>query len=306
MIMMKNSVQKRKRKKSKETLFTISLKNLVMGSLFLIGFTNANAQCTARPIPCTEGFSTTSLNPCTPTAGGWDTIGAPSTGAGWYIANSNNAGGSPPEIEAYGNQANGGVSQTMRLISPPVKTLGIFTATLSFKHTLGLTNSGASGSGVITIKVESSPDKATWTSLYSTTYNATSSLTYVVTETRTLTLSGLSSDSTFVRFSISGVLFKVNNWDIDNVSFSSPTTSISLFNPAKELSSYPNPVSSMLTVNNLGKKTVTLIDIMGKAVYENQSGAEKLKVDVSEFPKGIYFLQTRSESGVMTEKIIVE
>ncbi|MGZ3905131.1 MAG: hypothetical protein ACXVC6_15620, partial [Bacteroidia bacterium] len=262
--MKKNHFAKRKRKRSKETLFTISLKNLVMGSLLFVGFVNANAQCNARPMPYTDDFSNTSLNACTPTAGGWDTIGAPSTGAGWYISNSNNAGGTSPEIEAYGNQANGGVSQTMRLISPPVKTLGISTATLSFKHTLGLTNSGASGSGVITIKVESSPDKTTWTSLYSTTYNATSSLTYVVTETRTVTLNGLSSDSTFVRFSISGVLFKVNNWDIDNVNFTSPTTSVSLFNAAKELTAYPNPVSGFLTVNNVGKRSVSLTDVIGK------------------------------------------
>ncbi|MGZ3861762.1 MAG: T9SS type A sorting domain-containing protein [Bacteroidia bacterium] len=303
---MKKKIVKRQRKYFKETLFTISLRNLVMGSLLFIGFINANAQCTARPIPCSEGFSTTSLNPCTPTAGGWDTIGAPSTGSGWYIANSNNAGGSPPEIEAYGNQANGGVSQTMRLISPPVKTLGISTATLSFKHTLGLTNSGASGSGVITIKVESSPDKSAWTSLYSTTYNATSSLTYVVTETRTLTLSGLSSDSTFVRFSISGVLFKVNNWDIDNVSFSSPTTSVSLFNPSQELSVYPNPVSGVLTVNNTNRNSVSLIDVIGKTIYENNAREEKVKIDVSTFPKGIYFLQTHGEEGTTTRKIIVE
>ena len=168
--MRKNYFHKRKRKRSKETLFTISLKNLVMGCLLLIGFANANAQCTARPIPCTEGFSSTSFNPCTPTVGGWvgNTV---ASGGGWQIANTNYAGGTQPEVEAYGDQANGGVSETLRLVSPPVKTLGISTAYLSFKHSLYLHNSAASGSGVVTIKVESSPDNSTWTSLYSNTYN---------------------------------------------------------------------------------------------------------------------------------------
>jgi hypothetical protein len=298
----------KKSKSSKETLFTISLKHLVMSFLFAASFIQVNAQCTARAMPYTETFSNSSMNACTPTVGGWDTIGAPGTGSGWYIANTNNAGGSSPEMEAYGNQANGGISETMRLTSPPVKTLGISSATLSFKHTLGLSSSAASGSGVITIKVESSPDKTTWSSLYSTTYNATPSLTYVVTETRTLPLSGLSSDSIFIRFSISGVMFKVNNWDIDNVNITTTTGVTSVFHPNTDLLVYPNPANDFLTVNGTDVKNaaVTLTDMIGKIVFQGQMTNEKLKIDVSSFPKGIYFLQVQSEKGIITKKINVE
>src|ERR1700758_4280711 len=145
-------IYKRVRTKSpKEILYLLSLKQLIMSFVLVVTFSQLQAQCTARALPYTETFPNSALNACTPTAGGWDTIGAPGSGAGWYISSSNNAGGSIPEVEAYGNQSNGGVSETMHLTSPPVKTLGISSATLSFKHTLGLSSSAASGSNVITI-----------------------------------------------------------------------------------------------------------------------------------------------------------
>jgi hypothetical protein len=302
------SSKSKKNKSSNETLFTLSLKHLVMSFLLATSFAQVNAQCTARAMPYTETFSNSSMNPCTPTAGGWDTIGAPGTASGWYISFTNNAGGTSPEVEAYGNQSNGGISETMRLTSPPVKTLGISSATLSFKHTLGLSSSGASGSSVITIAVESSPDKTTWSSLYNTTYNATPSLTYVVTETRTLPLSGLSSDSIFIRFSISGVMFKVNNWDIDNVNITTTTGVTSVFHPDADLLVYPNPANDFLTVNgsDIKNAAVTLTDMIGKTVFQSQMTNGKLKIDVSSFPKGIYFLQVQSEKGMITRKVNVD
>jgi hypothetical protein len=305
--MKKTYMNKRKNRSSKEIFFIFSLRQLVISAALVFSFSNMHAQCLARPIPCTEGFSSTSMGACTPTTGGWvgNTVASQ---AGWDLPNTNYAGGTQPEIEAYGNQSNGGVSETLTLVSPPVKTLGLTTATLSFMHALNLTNSGASGSGVITIKVEFSPDNLSWTQLYTQTYNATSSLTTVVQETRTLPISGLSSDSIFVRFSISGVLFKVWGWEIDNVSFSSATTSVPLFHPENNMLVYPNPAKENLTVNvkGLNATKVILTDIIGNVVYQTQMTHEKLIVDVTAFPKGMYLLQMHTETGILTQKIHIE
>lgn len=306
---MKKNYAKSKSKKtgsSKETQFAFSLKQQIITLFLITGFSQVYAQCTARALPYTETFSSSSMNACTPTIGGW--VGnSVASQAGWDLPNTNEAGGSIPEIEAYGNQANGGVSETLTLVSPPVKTLGISSATLSFKHNLYLSNSAASGSGVITIKVESSSDNSTWTQLYSNTYNATSSLTSVVLETRTLPLSGLSSDSIFIRFSISGVLFKVYGWEIDNVNISTTTGVASLFHPTEALV-YPNPAKENLIVNGMGmnQTKVTLSDIIGNTVYEGQMNNSKLNIDVSNLPKGIYLLQMQNQSGTITKKINVE
>lgn len=304
--MKKNYKSKSKKRTSKQTIFSLSLQQIVMGAALVLGFNYANAQCTARVMPYTETFPNTALNACAPTVGGW--VGnTTASQAGWQIASTNYAGGTQPEVEGYGNQANGGVSETLTLVSPPVKTLGIPSATLVFKHNLYLSTSGASGSNVITIGVEMSPDNSTWTSLYSNTYNATSSLTSVVQETRTLPLTGLSSDSIFIRFKLSGVLFKVWGWEIDDVNFTTTTTSVPLFHPENALV-YPNPATENIHVNaaGLGQTKVTICDVIGNTVYQSQLNNEKSTVNVKDFPKGIYLLHLQGEKGTITKKINIE
>src|SRR5665213_2386712 len=181
-----------------------------------------SSQCTPRVLPFTETFSGSPLSACTPTTGGWSSTSAAS-GAGWWVANTNEAGGTVPEMEAYGDQSNGGISETIRLASPPLNTAGAPAVSLSFKHNLYLDNSAAGGSGNISISVETSTDNATWTQAYNASYNATASETSVINETRTIPLSGL-GDSTYLRFSISGVMFKVDGWEIDDINVTAPAT----------------------------------------------------------------------------------
>jgi hypothetical protein len=142
--------------------------------------------------------------------------------------------------------------------------------------------------------------------LYSNTYNATANLTPVVTETRTLTVSGLSSDSIFLRFSISGVLFKVWGWEIDNVNVTSGTTAIKTSSNSQVLA-YPNPAGNKLTVQcQTGGTKLTLTDVLGKTVYSTQVEESKHSIDVSGYPRGLYLLQIQDASGIITKKITLE
>ncbi len=202
--------------------------------LFLVFcFSQTQAQC-PHTLPFTEDFATSPLGACSGTHGGW-TSTTVASGAGWWIPNTNYAGGSSPEAEGYGDQANGGVSETISLKSPSLNTTSIGSVTVSFKQNLYTTNSAASGSGTITVKVETSPDNTNWTQQYSAGFSATPSLQQVLHETRTLTINGLSTNTLWVRFSVSGVLFKVWGWEIDDVSVTgtvAPTPTITSFNPA--------------------------------------------------------------------------
>lgn len=202
--------------------------------LFLVFcFSQTHAQC-PHTLPFTEDFATSPLGACSGTHGGW-TSTTVASGAGWWIPNTNYAGGTAPEAEAYGDQANGGVSETISLKSPSLNTTSIGSVTLSFKQNLYTTNSGASGSGTITVKVETSPDNTNWTQQYSAGFSATPSLQQVLHETRTLTVNGLSANTLWVRFSVSGVLFKVWGWEIDDVSITgtvAPTPTLASFSPA--------------------------------------------------------------------------
>jgi plastocyanin len=64
---------------------------------------------------------------------------------------------------------------------------------------------------------------------------------------------------------------------------------------------YPNPVSSLLTIENLNQSRITIYDLQGRVVVEFE-GEQTMSVDVSGFPNGVY---TVAVDGKM-QKLIVE
>jgi hypothetical protein len=282
-------------------------KLLLLVALICAGINNsANAQCTPRALPFTENFSVTPFAACTPTVGGWTATSAAS-GAGWWLPNTNWAGGSVPEVEAYGDQANGGQVETIRLKSPPLNTIGAAGILLSFKHNLYLTNSAASGPGLITISVEYSQDSVNWSQAYSNYYYATASLTSVVAETRNININGLATNATYLRFSISGVLFKVWGWEIDNINVS-VTSSTSV--PATKLNEkmiYHNSSDKTLIIEMTSSRAELILqDALGNIVYRADVRTGRNVIDVSRFSKGLYIVRVANESGAITKKLVFD
>lgn len=73
------------------------------------------------------------------------------------------------------------------------------------------------------------------------------------------------------------------------------------------VSSYPNPVSNILSINVSGSNdnTVKLVDVLGKTVYVEKIGSSK-KIDLSNVNNGVYILTVTSASGsVLQNKRIV-
>ena len=64
---------------------------------------------------------------------------------------------------------------------------------------------------------------------------------------------------------------------------------------------YPNPVSSILTIENLNQSRIIIYDLQGRVVVEFE-GEKTVSVDVSGFPNGVY---TVAVDGKM-HKLIVE
>lgn len=60
-----------------------------------------------------------------------------------------------------------------------------------------------------------------------------------------------------------------------------------------QISIYPNPVTSQLTITNLpANSVVQLLDITGRVLFNQTSTTSKLIIDMSAFPSGIYLLKT--------------
>jgi len=68
---------------------------------------------------------------------------------------------------------------------------------------------------------------------------------------------------------------------------------------------YPNPTSSILTLNTSEQiNSVNIIDITGKTVKTIASNSNT--IDVSDLVKGIYFLQVQTDNGITNNKFIKE
>ena len=68
----------------------------------------------------------------------------------------------------------------------------------------------------------------------------------------------------------------------------------------------PNPTTGLLTVQHQGTKNglLNITDASGKLLLTLPLNEATLDVDISDFPKGIYFLQLQQEDHIISRKII--
>ncbi len=80
-------------------------------------------------------------------------------------------------------------------------------------------------------------------------------------------------------------------------------------NPGKiTFSLYPNPASSSLFISgSLNKKRIRIINSMGTRVFEQETAnmQDLLKIDVSGFPRGIYFVLLKGDKETVTKTTII-
>ncbi len=70
---------------------------------------------------------------------------------------------------------------------------------------------------------------------------------------------------------------------------------------------YPNPTSGKFTIESEGIKSAEIIDICGNSIRSFQyPGINILDIDISDLPKGIYFVNIYAEGETYTEKIVLQ
>jgi hypothetical protein len=71
-----------------------------------------------------------------------------------------------------------------------------------------------------------------------------------------------------------------------------------------QVSIYPNPANNTITVNANQLETVEIMDINGKTVKRVANADVNQSIDVSNLQQGIYFVKTKSQSGIKVSKLI--
>lgn len=296
-------------------------KTIRLGVFYLL-FSNifncAYSQCSSINLPYVESFSSVSLG----ASCSW-TASSVASGSGWSINNTNYAGGaSVPEVEAYGNNACAGCVETISLtLTSPINTSTVSVMQISFMHKLYIHNQATSGPNSGTLRCQTSADGTNWTDRWTSSYSVSGSgLISVAGGSVTVSDFNPASNNTYVRFVLTGVMFKVWGWEIDDINIidNSLTTSVNNIQAQNGLnvSVFPNPTNREISINLESKDNNTFLiqfyDFTGKLIKEYIQPTElqkiKINTDISNFSPGIYVLKISSHTTpqIFTTKIIKE
>ena len=122
--------------------------------------------------------------------------------------------------------------------------------------------------------------------------------------TNTLTITGVSLDMTDYQYQC----IVANSYGniTSNIAVLTVITSIETIQNTDYIKIYLNPSNGIFTIHGKNIQAVEIVNISGKVVKKFQVLSFKFQVDLSDQPKGIYFIKIITEKGTVTEKIILE
>lgn len=100
----------------------------------------------------------------------------------------------------------------------------------------------------------------------------------------------------------SSIYYRLNQVDLDGRSTMSDVVKTSI-DCAGDFSFFPNPASSMITLNNMGTGQVDILSVSGKRVA---TGITSDEYDVSHLNKGVYLVRYRLNQTILHKKLIIQ
>lgn len=85
------------------------------------------------------------------------------------------------------------------------------------------------------------------------------------------------------------------------------TAGISMAQQMVAFKIYPNPSNGIVYFSSQFDGTIKIVNVAGKTVVKRQhTGSQKTAIDLTSFPKGIYFGQFTTEQGQSTQKLVIK
>ncbi len=78
---------------------------------------------------------------------------------------------------------------------------------------------------------------------------------------------------------------------------------------AKKISSHPNPTNGIFNFQmntTLQNKRIEVYNRLGKIVFSTKTNNSQSDVDLSSQPNGFYFIQIKTEQGMLVKKLIIQ
>jgi hypothetical protein len=94
--------------------------------------------------------------------------------------------------------------------------------------------------------------------------------------------------------------------DVDSLyNIPNPTTvGFSYNNIDENIKIFPNPASNILTIECPQSAVIEITDIQGQLIESINTTCSKTIIDVTSFPKGIYFIHATTQNSIATNKFI--
>ena len=73
-----------------------------------------------------------------------------------------------------------------------------------------------------------------------------------------------------------------------------------------EINVYPNPTQGEVTLEGEGINHIRIVNIYGQMVYNAKAEGEQVRLDLSNFAKGIYMMHIGTENGQVVKQIVME
>jgi hypothetical protein len=246
--------------------------------------------------------STNTLDSTDITYGGWSIQSVAGTLA-WYVGHYSSSGNYYAHCNGYATPQ---AAQEQWFISPGFSTVTYTNAILKFSSCQKFTGSPIQIMVSTDYDGISLPATGTWSVITSglTLPPANASGPRVWYSSGNVDLSSYSGANVYVAFKYTCDATNSTDWEVDSIKITSTGVGIRDVSPLRNsIAVYPNPVSSILYLNNLkGIEMIRVYNLIGETIENISISGNIASIDVSTLKKGLYFISFMDQNRIVSTK----
>ena len=92
--------------------------------------------------------------------------------------------------------------------------------------------------------------------------------------------------------------------DFSNTVYLGPSVEVEAISLNQEMKVFPNPVNDLLTIQNTDIQHIVLYNLIGQKVFEQTVNGDKVVINLTSLPEGVYMMNVTTKEGKETIKVV--